>query len=210
MKASLASLCFLIIAMSCHAQTAIHLEQCKKAMDKDIDLRLAPEICSTIARHLVPGESISRVSHDGDFTTVSNGKIKQRWLPGRLQSTIFLDTMRMYYRELQEIATAHPRNIIYATPEETDFILNLWPTARDGFCKYHPGESYTELSGFEAVCPGKLTTLPNHAFSGSRLILPLSDSTSLESAGLCQEPITLEQAKKEGFPSYECDLFHQP
>jgi hypothetical protein len=207
MRASLVLLCVLTIALSCAAQSATQLEQCKRVMDKDIDTNLVPEICSTIIMHLAPGDRVSRVSRDGDFTTTTDGNMKQHWLPGRLQSTIFLDTMRMYYGELEELARKDPKAGIYATPEETDFILNLWPIARDGFCKYHPGETYMELANIGAVCPGNVNRNTDLEDSNSKSTSPPSPSRLQGQIGMCQEPATLTQVRKSGFPAYECRLF---
>jgi len=194
--------------LACSAQTAAQIQQCQSTMDKDIDASLAPAICSTIINHLARGERLVRVSHDGDFTTVLHGNTKEKWMPGRLQSTVFLDTMRMYYGELEKLAMKSPQMGIYATPEETDFILNLWPTARNGFCRYHPGETYLELSNIEAVCPGN-AQLSNGVASLDGTGSPkMRDEQS--SVGMCRAPVTLKEAEKNGGSPYECRLFSYP
>lgn len=160
MKALLLILWALTGTLYCSAQTAAQTRRCKVATDKP---SLAPYKCASIARHVAWDERISRVSHDGDSTTIFHGNTKEHRLSGRLQSAVFLDTMRMYYGELEELARTPPQMSIYATVEEADFILNLWPTARDGFCNYHPGETYTELSNIEAVCPEPVRRISSYA-----------------------------------------------
>ncbi len=178
------------------AQPSTRMHDCQSAIDKDVDVRWAPAICSTINKHLARGERLVRVSRDGDFTTILHGHTKERWLPGRLQSAVFLETMRMYYKELETLARKPPQMSIYATPEEADFILNLWPTARDGFCRYHPGEPYLELSTLEAVCPGRVN------------VKKVIDDQA--SAGECNPPVTLMDTNDQRRRPYECRLFSYP
>lgn len=179
-------------------------------MDKDIDAHLAPEICSIVIKHLARGERLLRVSHDGDFTTIIRGNTEVKWLPGRLQSTIFLETMRMYYAELDKIAKNRPQASIYAPPEETDFILNLWPTARDGFCKYHPGEAYLELSNIESNCPEKPPSSILGKLSYRGVTWRPDSNYDRPSIASCHPPLTLRESEKNGWTPYDCRLFSYP
>jgi len=194
----LLSLMFLVLSCTVFsaAQTTNQMQHCQSVIDKDVDSKWAPVICSTINEHLARDEKLIRISHDGGFTTRRHGQTQQRWLPGRLQSAIFLETMRMYYKELENLAEQPPQMSIYATPEESDFILNLWPTAREGFCRYHPGEPYLELSNLEAVCPDNVNV-----------------KTAIEAEappGECNPPATLAGARINRGTSYECRLFSYP
>jgi hypothetical protein len=122
---SLLSFLFLSSIVSGSAQTSAQLHKCQNLVDKNIDADLVPGICSTIYKHLSRGERLMRISHDGDFATQSHRQTEERWTPARLQSTVLLDTMGMYYKELERLARKLPQMSIYATPEEADFILNL-------------------------------------------------------------------------------------
>lgn len=148
-------LLFLLSGLTYASALTSSPQPCKSVTYKRIDPRRSPAICSASYKSVMRCERPVRISHNVAFSARLRAHSDHSLMSRRLfYPTVFLETMQTYYKELETLARKPPQMSIYATPEETDFIVNLWPKVRNGFCRHHPGARYIELSNREAVCPG--------------------------------------------------------
>lgn len=190
----------LLFVPSCFGQTTPQLDPCKGVPVLSPDVVLPPEACSWIVRYLASsGEHADSISLDGNlFTVSSDGIIHERPLPIKLRSTIMLLSTKKMIETLEEGVKEDPSS------ENVGLLTNTvqqWPPIRDLYCSNHPGESYTDFSETQQVCPG---SQPNSArvSSGmsdpSRILVQKASNSGNPGAGDCHRAITFAMAQNGG------------
>ncbi len=98
--------------------------------------------------------------------------LHQRILPPKFQTVLLLKSVKKNIRTLEEAVKedTDPRHTETAMLEQA---LEVWPKVRDAYCSYHPGETDTDFSDQEQVCPGSRA-------DGTGAAIPATSSASLE------------------------------
>jgi hypothetical protein len=147
----LAQCCLCPLLIPCYGQSTAKLAECRKIVSKDSESTLSPDVCSVIVAQIGSDERIATLSEDGSFLTMTpDGMLHEHSLPPKLRSTLFLKHLRKVVDGLQQDAKENPQGLSVAMLPDAQM---EWSQARDVYCNNHPGDSYTDLSNKEQVCP---------------------------------------------------------
>lgn len=150
MKNAVLVLSFFLVVPAGWAQTATQLDECRNAVTKEADPDISPSICSVVLGQLRPNEHVAAVDSAG-VMTVTDGIIHEYPLPWKLESTLLLAKAKRSYEELEKTAELGGQDnlAVAVLPGYKDD----WAKDRDLFCKYHPGDAYSDLSDAQQFCP---------------------------------------------------------
>lgn len=215
MKALLLFFCLAPFVVNCSGQTTTQSSECHVFAPDDSNPTLPPEMCSWIIAHLAPGEHAGAVDFDGSYTTdTADGMLHQHTLPPKFRTVLLLESMKKDIKTFEGLVKndADPDHGQTAMLEQA---LEAWPKVRDAFCSYHPGESYTDFSDQQQVCPG---SQPN----GTGAAIPATSSAGLQTSRsdvgvpanvpgtrTCQKAITFAYAGNGGLIYRLPDVSHK-